>query len=207
MLLLSRVGASDLRSLVGWLEKGVRGGEGERQGEIGGKDGKILGKLGGVFFASTQSWCMRRRRKIAKSFGSGAGFLFVQTRHAQSPKITAHSTQPEPSVSRTRAAAEERRGVFLKGRAEQPMRCLEFYKRGPSGSGGRKGNKRAFCSYRWPLIPICASLADKERDKTHCCHAYKQALPACSTYWNLEVLHEVQRRAKRSRFITSWTGN
>lgn len=34
----------------------------------------------------------------SRFFGSGAGFLFVQTRHAQSPKITAHSTQPEPSV-------------------------------------------------------------------------------------------------------------
>lgn len=28
MVFLSRVGASDLRSLVGWLEKGVRSGEG-----------------------------------------------------------------------------------------------------------------------------------------------------------------------------------
>lgn len=70
--------------LVGWLVgKGhARSGEGrERQGEIGGKDGKILGKLGGSF-SRRLSWCMRRRRKIAKSFGSGACFLFVETRHA-----------------------------------------------------------------------------------------------------------------------------
>ncbi len=112
LLFLYCVGASDLRSLlVGWLvgKRHARSGEGERQGEIGGKDGKILWKSGGVFFASTQAGACVGGEKSRNLLALGPGFLFVETRHAPSrPKSLATPPSRDPAFT-TRAVAEKRR--------------------------------------------------------------------------------------------------
>lgn len=99
-------------------------------------------EIGRCLFRVNSELVHAQAEKIAKSFGSGAGFLFVQTRHAQSPKITGHSTQPEPSVARTRAVAEKRQGVFIKGRsraANQMPQILQ--KEDPRVPGGGEAQK------------------------------------------------------------------
>lgn len=112
-------GASDLRNLVGWLGKGVRSGEGGEVGRNRREGWENSWEIRRCLFRVDSELVHAQRRKIAKSLGSGAGFLFVQTRHGP---VTQKSLRTPPSRSLafwTRAVAEEPWGVFIKKRNGQ----------------------------------------------------------------------------------------